>query len=123
MDFGSTVRDWRLEADLSQREIARRADLNFSYLSKIEAGLVPPPSDDKVRALTAALGRGIDDAERLLGLARESRIPGDIVKAALIRNPGVGALLRRIQHRRLTEGEVAALLQVVDIAPASTDEP
>lgn len=114
MDFGTCLRAWRLEADLSQRELARRAELNFSYLSKIEAGLVAPPAEDKVRALVAALGRGEDDGEHLLGLARQSRIPSDIVKAALIRNPGVGALLRRIQNRRLTEQELAALLQVVD---------
>ena len=114
MDFGTCLRAWRLEADLSQRELARRAELNFSYLSKIEAGLVPPPAEDKVRALVAALGRGEDDAEQLLELARQSRIPADVVKSALIRNPGVGALLRRIQDRRLTEQELAALLRVVD---------
>lgn len=114
MDFGTRLRTWRLEASLSQRELARKADLNFSYLSKIEAGLVPPPSDDKVRALVAALNRSEDEAERLLEQAHESRIPGDVVKTALIRNPGVGALLRRIQHRRLTEQELADLLRVVD---------
>ena len=114
MDFGTCLRAWRLEADLSQRELARRADLNFSYLSKIEAGLVSPPSDDKVRALVAALGRSEADAAHLLGLAHQSRVPNEVVKAALIRNPGVGALLRRIQDRRLTEQELAALLRVVD---------
>lgn len=118
MDFGTRLRDWRLEAGLSQRELARRAALNFSYLSKIEAGLVAPPVEDKVRALAASLGRGEDDAEHLLGLARQSRVPSDVVKAALIRNPGVGALLRRIQDRRLTEQELAALLEVVDEGPA-----
>lgn len=43
MDFGTCLRSWRLEAGLSQRELARRAAFNFSYLSKIEAGLVAPP--------------------------------------------------------------------------------
>jgi len=118
VDFGTCLRSWRLEADISQRVLARRAELNFSYLSKIEAGLVAPPAEDKVRALTAALGRGEDDAERLLDLARASRIPSDVVKTALIRNPGVGALLRRIQNRHLTEQELAALLRVVDGPPA-----
>lgn len=122
MDFGTCLRHWRLEADLSQRELARRADLNFSYLSKIEAGLVPPPSDDKVRALVAALTRSESEAERFLSLARESRIPGEVVKAALIRNPGVGALLRRIQHRRLTEQELIDLMKVVDDNSSSSGE-
>ncbi len=123
MDFGTSLRVWRLEADLSQRELARRSDLNFSYLSKIEAGLVPPPSDDKVRSLGMALGRTDADVERLLELARQSRIPSAVVKEALIRNPGMGALLRRIQHRRLTEEELAALLQVVEDRSPSSEEP
>ncbi|MDP9364056.1 MAG: helix-turn-helix domain-containing protein [Chloroflexota bacterium] len=118
MDFGTRLRSWRLDAGLSQRELARRAALNFSYLSKIEAGLVAPPVEDKIRALAAALSRGEDDAELLLRLARESRVPSDVVKAALIRNPGVGALLRRIQDRRLTEQELAALLEVVEDRPS-----
>ena len=122
MDFGTRLRAWRLEANLSQRELARHAGLNFSYLSKIEAGLVPPPSDEKVRALVAALNRSEDEAQRLLDLAQESRIPGDVVKTALIRNPGVGALLRRIQHRRLTEQELAELLRVVDVRTTSQAE-
>ena len=120
MDFGGCLRAWRLEANLSQRELARRADLNFSYLSKIEAGLVAPPSADKIRALVAALGREASDAEYLLDLVNQSRIPNDVVKAALIRNPGVGALLRRIQNRRLTDDQLAALLRVVE--PVSSGE-
>jgi transcriptional regulator with XRE-family HTH domain len=114
MNFGTRLRNWRVEADISQRELARRADLNFSYLSKIEAGLVPPPSDDKIRALAVALERSASEADDLLRLAQDSRIPSDIIKAALIQNPEVGALLRRIQHRRLTEQELKELMQVVD---------
>ncbi len=114
MDFGACLRSWRLEADLSQRELARRAYLNFSYLSKIEASLVPPPSEEKVRALVVGLGRNDADAEYLLGLAHQSRVPSDVVRAALIRNPGVGALLRRIQDHRLTDEQLAELLRVVD---------
>lgn len=123
MDFGSVLRSWRLEAGISQRELARRADLNFSYLSKIEAGLVPAPSMDKVQALVVALDRNDQDVQRLLGLVRESRIPNDVVKTALIRNPGVGALLRRLQGRRLTENELAALLEVVDESSLQEERP
>ncbi len=36
MDVGTRLRTWRLEANLSQRELARHADLNFSYSGKIE---------------------------------------------------------------------------------------
>lgn len=119
MDFGTLLRSWRLETGMSQRELARRADLNFSYLSKIEAGLVAPPSEDKIQALVAALGRDKQDAQQLLNLVNDSKIPTDVVRTALIRNPGVGALLRRIQDQRLTEDQLAALMEVVDEKPQS----
>lgn len=120
-DFGSCLRNWRLQADLSQRELARRADLNFSYLSKIEAGLVAPPSEEKIRALVTALDRNQDDAEYLVRLVHDSKVPNDILKAALIRNPGVGALLRRIHNRRLTDAELDAMLSIVDKKPSGQD--
>jgi transcriptional regulator with XRE-family HTH domain len=117
MDFGTRLRTWRLDADLSQRELAKRADINFSYLSKIEAGLVPPPSDEKVRSLARALGRSYEEVEEILVMSEESRVPAEVVKAALIRNPGVGALLRRLKDRRLSDDELNDLLRIVEQRP------
>jgi transcriptional regulator with XRE-family HTH domain len=39
VDFAEQVYDWRIESRLSQREVARRAGLDFGYLSRIEAKL------------------------------------------------------------------------------------
>ncbi len=114
MNFAARLRNWRLESGLTQRELARRANLNFSYLSKIEAGLVPAPSLEKIRALSKALNRTNDETNQMIRMAQETRISNDVVKAALVRNPGVGALLRRIQNRRLTHEELTALLEIVD---------
>jgi transcriptional regulator with XRE-family HTH domain len=112
VDFAEQVYDWRIESRLSQRELARRAGLDNTYLSRIEAKLVPPPGDDKVLALAVALGRSDLDARRLRELADEARVPGEVVKEAVIRNPEVGALLRRLQTHRLTPEEADRLNQI-----------
>jgi HTH-type transcriptional regulator, competence development regulator len=104
-EFGSLLRRWRLDAGLSQRELARRAGLDFTYLSKIEGGLVAPPSEDRIRGLVRALGHSAEDVKMLLNLARQSRIQASDVKATVIKHPEVGALLRRIKERPLTAEE------------------
>jgi transcriptional regulator with XRE-family HTH domain len=122
VDFAEQVYDWRVELRLSQRELARRAGLDFTYLSRIEAKLVPPPSDDKVLALAVALGRSEVDARRLRELADEARVPGEVVKEAVILNPEVGALLRRLQSHRLTPEEADRLREIGSHAQPSTPE-
>ncbi|MDA8218152.1 MAG: helix-turn-helix transcriptional regulator [Dehalococcoidales bacterium] len=112
MDFGSKLRALRLAADLTQRELARRSEIDFTYLSKIEAGIVAAPSDEKVRALGAALGLSAEDMTGLVELAQQTRVPTEVVKAALIRNPGVGALLRRLKDQRLSDEQIEAMLRI-----------
>jgi transcriptional regulator with XRE-family HTH domain len=108
-DFGSCIREWRLAASMTQRDLARRAGMDYTYLSKIEAGLVLPPSDEKIRALVTALDRDSAALEILIRLARDTKVPADIVNTALIRHPEVGALLRRIKSRRLTPAETTLI--------------
>ena len=119
-DFGSCVREWRLAASMTQRELARQAAMDYTYLSKIEAGLVLPPSDEKIRSLARALRRNTSDLEVLLQLARDTKIPADIVNSALIRHPEVGALLRRIKHRPLSPAETTIIQRMA--GPEATSE-
>lgn len=83
--------------------------MDYTYLSKIEAGLVLPPSDEKIRALVTALHRDTADLRTLLSLARDTKVPADIVNTALIRHPEVGALLRRIKSRPLSPAETTLI--------------
>ena|SRR2546427_6096327 len=124
MDFGQQVYEWRIELRVSQRELARRAELDFTYLSKIEANLVPPPGDEKVLALAIALGRPDSDTQLLRDLADTARVPGDVVKDAVIRNPEVGALLRRLRTHRLTRKEADQLREIGQQSqPSDPEEP
>ncbi len=44
--FGVHLKKARVKAQLSQRELARTIEVDFTYLSKIENGKMPPPSEE-----------------------------------------------------------------------------
>lgn len=120
MDFGTCLRDWRLARNLTQRELARRATMDFTYLSRIEAGAVLPPSEEKIRALAVALGCTPNDTLTLLNLARDTKPSTEVINAALIRHPEVGALLRRIKDQPLSTAEADAIKKMAERGSAGS---
>jgi len=69
--FGETVRDLRKEQNLSQRDLAAKVDVSFTYVSKIENEKLDfgdYPSEDLIRKLAAALDA---DADQLMILAKK----------------------------------------------------
>ena len=84
-DFGEYVRrrrESRKEQDpaFSLRRLAGRAGVEPSYLSKIERGDQPPPSEDTIRALARELD---EDPDVLLALGgKVSRPPAHYPAAA-----------------------------------------
>ena len=81
-EFGARLRQLRKQAGLTQRELAERVGVDFSYLSKIESGAVPPPSEKVISRLAEALNAKRDELVTLAG-----KIPSDIAKA--LRNPEI----------------------------------
>lgn len=93
-DFGSYVRQRRerLRAEdpgFSVRKVAGRIGVQPSYLSKVERGQDPPPSEAKIRALAHELG---EDADVLLALA--GKVSSDL-QEAIRRRPRLFARLIR----------------------------
>lgn len=96
MDFGSRLRQLRV-GKFNQRELAEKVGVDFTYLSKIENGKMPPPSEEVIIKLANELGA---DADELLQLAR--KVPEDI-KTVINRSPGMPAFLRSISDLDNTE--------------------
>lgn len=74
MGFGERIKKLRMDQDMSVRELATRAGMDFTLLSKIEHGLRPAPEVHFIFGLADALG--IEDEEtlkELLALATESQ--------------------------------------------------
>lgn len=68
MQFGSYIRELRKQRDLSLRQLAEDAGIDFTYLSKVETNKIPPPSEEAIVRLADALGADVDE---LLSLARK----------------------------------------------------
>ncbi len=61
MTFGERVKELRKAQGVSQRELAGRIGLDFTYLSKIENDWMEPPSEDAIRRIAEALDASADD--------------------------------------------------------------
>lgn len=86
-EFGARLRELRIQAGLKQRELADKIGVNFTYLSKIEGGVMPPPSEKVILRLAEVLNADRDELMTLAG-----KIPSDIVQ--ILKNRETLQLLR-----------------------------
>lgn len=86
--FGQAVKQLRMAKGMLQKDLAARVGMDVTYLSKIEAGWLRPPSEEKIRAIAEVLGA---DPDELLLLAQ--KIPGDIPEA-IRQSPKIPQFLR-----------------------------
>ena len=103
--FAALLREAREAADLSQAALAAKCRLTGSYISLLESGSKPPPSDAVVRRLATALGL---DADHTLEVAHLDRAPADLRRAH-------EALRRRERIERELREETAAVLFPISI--------
>jgi len=102
--FGPALRHRRRAAGLSQRDLAARTDLDFSYISKVENGRQPPPAADTIVAICRVLDIAPED---LLALTR--KIPSD-VHQTVSGSRAAQQFLREAQQMALTDQEWAQLV-------------
>jgi transcriptional regulator with XRE-family HTH domain len=84
MTFGKRILELRTAKNLTQREVADKIGINFTYLSKIENDKLQQdtfPGEDTIKKLAEALGANEDE---LLLLAQ--RIP-DSIRQRVIQRP------------------------------------
>jgi transcriptional regulator with XRE-family HTH domain len=90
-DYLRQQREKRRETDpgFSVRKVAARVDIEPSYLSKIERGEQPPPSEQTIAAIARELG---EDKDVLLALA--GKVSSDL-QAIIRKRPALFAQLIR----------------------------
>ena len=84
MTFGERIRELRTARNLTQRELADKIDINFTYLSKIENNRLDRdqfPSEDTIKKLAQALEASEDE---LLLLAQKDP---DSIRQRVIQRP------------------------------------
>lgn len=109
--FGRLIRERReslrkTDRTYSLRGVARRLEIQPSYLSKVERDEVPPPSEATIVALARVLGL---DADVLLALA--GKVSSDL-QAAIRRRPKLFAELIR-ELRDMPDHAVLRLVREV----------
>lgn len=106
-DYIRSVRAGKVETDdrFSLRQVAQRVGVEPAYLSKVERGLVPPPSEATIARLAAELG---EDKDVLLAMA--GKVSSDL-QAAILRRPRQFAEL----IRQLKDAPDHAILKVVRV--------
>ena len=97
--FGDYIRRRREELrtgdpTFSVRQVASRAGLEPSYLSKIERDEQPPPSEESIRALAKVLG---EDPDVLLALA--GKVSADLQRIIRARPKLFADLLRQLRDQ------------------------
>lgn len=97
--FGAKLRGLRRAAGVSQRELAERVGVDFSYISKVENDRLPPPAADTIEKICHVLDVG---SEELMGLA--NKLPSDL-RQMLVENKGARVFMREAQAMRLSDRE------------------
>ena len=88
MTFGQRLRELRKAKGMTQMYLANEVGINFTYLSKLETEVVPPPREKTIIALATVLDADLDE---LFGLAK--KIPSGLFQQV---NPDKLKMLRSI---------------------------
>jgi transcriptional regulator with XRE-family HTH domain len=105
MIFGEALRNLRRTAGLSQRELADKAGLDFSYISKLENNRIPPPAADTIVNLCEIMKVA---PEHLLSIT--GKIPSD-VQQTISASTAAQEFLREAQRSGVTDEEWKHLSQ------------
>ena len=92
---------------MSQRDLAARASLDFSYISKLENDRIPPPAAETVIQICRIL-----DIPALELLAASGKLPTNI-QTAVGTSPAAQGFLESASEMRLSEEEWKELTSVL----------
>jgi transcriptional regulator with XRE-family HTH domain len=97
--FGAILREQRRVAGISQRQLAERISVDFSYISKLENDRLPPPAADTTARIADAVGC---KPEMLLAAARKLPVG---VESTITEQPAALQFLQQASDLRLTQNE------------------
>ena len=108
--FGKKLRDLRIHADVGLRELARLIEKSPGYISDVEQDHVPPPSEDVILKIAAALN--VDKKELLT--AAQKMDPE--ISRYVAREPEVADFLRMAQEKRFDSDDWETLTKLAEAA-------
>jgi transcriptional regulator with XRE-family HTH domain len=112
--YGVFLRSRRLAKQLTQRQFADRVGVDFTYLSKVENGRLPPPSEATITQIAKVLG---DDPNFHLSQAR--KVPLDLRQAVAELPVEAAMLLREMRSKPVNSETYRQMLQTLRHARSS----
>jgi len=103
--FGQSLRQLRRSKDISQRELAAKVGVDFSYISKIENDRLPPPAADTIIKICEVLSVSPDEL-----LAMTGKMPSQ-VKQMVSTSPAALQFMREAQSMNLSDKDWEELTQ------------
>lgn len=107
--FGSILRSIRLDAKIGLRELARLVKISPGYLSDVEIGRVPPPSESVILDIAKVL-----NADRAKLLSAASKVDPEL-SDYVVQHPDAADFLRMAKHQRFSTEDWQKLIQLVRI--------
>ena len=108
--FGKKLRDFRIHADVGLRELARLIEKSPGYISDVEQDHVPPPSEDVILRIAAALN--VDKKELLI--AAQKMDPE--ISNYVTQEPEAADFLRMAQEKKFDSDDWDTLTKLAEAA-------
>lgn len=100
--FGQTLKEIRRAKDVSQRELAEKVGVDFSYISKLENDRMPPPAAETIVKLAEAL-----DVPAEVLLANSGKVSSELKD--VISSPEAIRFLNEVKDMNLSNDEWKSL--------------
>lgn len=107
MTFGQALKQIRREKNVSQRDLANKVGVDFSYISKIENDRLPPPSADTIVRISKIL-----DVPSETLLAQSGKVSSEI-KDVISTSAGAIRFLSEVQGRQLSDDDWLKLTDIL----------
>ncbi len=107
MDFGSYLRELRGKT-ISQRGLAKIVGISFTYLSKVENAVMPPPSEEVLIRIASA--RGIEPDEIIIAA---KKVPSHF-KNTILEIPEISEILKLAQKKEISTEKWKRIIDILN---------
>jgi|LGOV01.1.fsa_nt_gb transcriptional regulator with XRE-family HTH domain len=107
MEFGKYLKELRGKT-ISQRGLAKIVGVSFTYLSKVENAVMPPPSEEVLIRIASALGVESDEI-----IIAAKKVPSDF-KNVILEVPEIGEILRLAQKKEITKEKWRKIIDILN---------